>query len=95
MHIPSLDGQAGSRAAGPAVDGARAGAPGAAGAAPRLGDELTLSDSARSIASARRLVDSAPWVRDSRVAAVRDALSGGRYAVDSQELARAIASALT
>ena len=51
-------------------------------------DSVTLSDGARSLASARDAVKNAPDVRDQKVADVRQHLSDGTYSVPSRVLAR-------
>jgi negative regulator of flagellin synthesis FlgM len=65
---------------------------GAAGGAPRrpgrTGDELALSDEARSLAAARQAVASAPEVREERIAAIRQRIQDGTYVVSSELLAR-------
>jgi negative regulator of flagellin synthesis FlgM len=51
-------------------------------------DSVTLSDSARSVASARDAVKNAPDVRDQKVADIKQHLSDGTYSVPARVLAR-------
>ena len=51
-------------------------------------DSVTLSDSARSVATARTAVQSAPDVRQQKVADIKQQLSDGTYQVSSSVLAR-------
>jgi flagellar biosynthesis anti-sigma factor FlgM len=51
-------------------------------------DSVTLSDSARSVATARTAVQNAPDVRQQKVADIRQQLSDGTYQVSSRVLAR-------
>jgi flagellar biosynthesis anti-sigma factor FlgM len=50
-------------------------------------DSVTLSDSARSMATARTAVQNAPDVRQQRVADIKQQLSDGTYQVSSRVLA--------
>ena len=50
-------------------------------------DSVTLSDSARSVASARTAVQNAPDVRQQKVADIKQQLSDGTYQVSSRVLA--------
>src|SRR6266851_8449733 len=51
-------------------------------------DSVTLSDGARSLASARDAVKNAPDVRDQKVADIKQHLSDGTYSVPAKVLAR-------
>ena len=51
-------------------------------------DSVTLSDSARSMASARTAVQNAPDVRQEKVADIKQQISDGTYQVSSKVLAR-------
>ena len=59
-------------------------------AAPRQADSVTLSDSARALASASKSVASAWDVREDRVAALKAAIASGTYSVDSRTLAQSM-----
>jgi len=50
-------------------------------------DSVTLSDTARSVATARTAVQNAPDVRQQRVADIKQQLSDGTYQVSSRVLA--------
>jgi anti-sigma28 factor (negative regulator of flagellin synthesis) len=97
MQIARIDGRGGVRAAGGASDDAAPSAISGLHAAGGHGstDEVSLSESARSFAVARRLVASAPWVRESAVRSVFDAIDAGRYFVDRRDLATAIGRQLS
>jgi flagellar biosynthesis anti-sigma factor FlgM len=58
----------------------------------RKPDAVTLSDQARSIATATKVVIDAPDVRDDRVTALKAAIAAGTYSVDSRNLASKILS---
>lgn len=60
----------------------------------RQPDAVSISDSARSMAAAMKTVDSAADVREDRVAAIKAALAGGTYSIDSRALATKLASTL-
>lgn len=62
----------------------------AAGVATRQPDSVSLSDTARSLASARAAVADASDVRADRVAQIKAAIASGTYTVDSRQLARAL-----
>jgi negative regulator of flagellin synthesis FlgM len=51
-------------------------------------DSVTLSDSARTMATARTAVQNAPDVRQQKVADIKQQLSDGTYQVSSRVLAR-------
>jgi negative regulator of flagellin synthesis FlgM len=51
-------------------------------------DSVTLSDSARTLATARTAVQNAPDVRQQKVADIKQQLSDGTYQVSSRVLAR-------
>ena len=55
---------------------------------PQSVDSVTLSDDARSLASARDAVINAPDVRDQRVADIKQYMSDGTYSVPANVLAR-------
>src|SRR5579859_2674031 len=50
-------------------------------------DSVTLSDSARSVSTARTAVQNAPDVREQKVADIKQQLSDGTYQVSSRALA--------
>jgi negative regulator of flagellin synthesis FlgM len=52
------------------------------------GDSVTLSDSARSLANARGVVQTSPDVRADKVADIKQRVDDGTYAVPSRVLAR-------
>lgn len=56
----------------------------------RKADSVTLSDTARALASAARSVSGAGEVREDRIAALKSAIANGTYAVDSRDLARSM-----
>jgi negative regulator of flagellin synthesis FlgM len=58
----------------------------------RKPDALTLSDQARSIVTATKLVIDAPDVRDDRVTALKKAIAAGTYSIDSRRLASKLLS---
>jgi negative regulator of flagellin synthesis FlgM len=62
----------------------------ATAAAPRQADSVTLSDSARALASAAKAVSDASDVREDKVAAIKAAIASGTYSVDSRSLARSM-----
>jgi negative regulator of flagellin synthesis FlgM len=53
-------------------------------------DSITLSDNARSLASARDAVQNAPDVREQKVGEIKQKLSDGTYDVPASVLARAM-----
>jgi len=53
-------------------------------------DSITLSDDARSLASARDAVQNAPDVREQKVDEIKQQLSDGTYSVPASVLARAM-----
>ena len=61
----------------------------------RQPDAVSISDAARSMASARAAVSAAPDVREDRISALKAAIADGSYTVDSRTLARSMAKALT
>ena len=60
------------------------------GSPTRLPDEVSLSDSARSMAAARKEIADAPEVREDRIQALKAAINNGTYEVSSSDLARAM-----
>ena len=62
------------------------------GAAPRTPDAVSLSDQARSIISATKLVVDAPDVRNDRISALKKAIAAGTYSIDSRRLASKLLS---
>jgi flagellar biosynthesis anti-sigma factor FlgM len=60
----------------------------------RRPDEVSISSEARAIAAANTAVASAPEIRADRVEAIRAAIAGGTYAIDSRALARAMVDKL-
>ena len=66
----------------------------AVGGPARQADAVSLSDSARALASARKSIADAAGVREDRVAALKAAIADGSYAVDSRQLARSMVKAL-
>jgi negative regulator of flagellin synthesis FlgM len=60
---------------------------GAAPAAPRGGDQLTLTDSARSLQKIEEAVAKAPVVNSQKVAAVKQSISSGTYHIDAGRVA--------
>jgi negative regulator of flagellin synthesis FlgM len=96
MSISQLSAQERLRAA-TAVAALRSNSVGPAGSTStvvRKPDDVSISDAARSLASAQKAVSSAPDVREDRVAAIRSAIADGSYAVDSRTLAASIARSL-
>ena len=61
----------------------------------RQPDAVSISDAARSIASARAAVVAATDVREDRISALKAAIADGSYTVDSRTLARSMAQAFT
>ena len=57
---------------------------------PRQADTVSLSDAARALAAANKAVAAAPDVREDRVQALKAAIAGGTYSVDSRKLARSM-----
>jgi negative regulator of flagellin synthesis FlgM len=51
-------------------------------------DTVSLSDDAKSLAAARQAVESAPDVRDQKVAAIKQRVEDGTYSVPSRVLAQ-------
>ena len=88
MQITSIDGQGSLRGtSGPAGQDVSPGAERTGVLGLSTADQITLSESARELAAAYRIVDATPWIREGVVRSVRDALASGRYAVDTRELA--------
>src|SRR3982074_2382647 len=56
-------------------------------AAVRTPDAVTLSDQARTIVSATKVVNEAPDVREDRVSALKKSIADGTYSIDSRQLA--------
>ena len=63
------------------------------GGASRAADQVTLSDSARSLASAQDAVRSAPDIREQKVAAIKQQVESGTYQVSARVLARKMVDA--
>ena len=61
----------------------------------RQPDAVSISDAARSIASARAAVVAATDVREDRISALKAAIADGSYTVDSRALASSMAKAFT
>jgi flagellar biosynthesis anti-sigma factor FlgM len=96
MQIAAFNAQGGPRAAGGTVQEPAAGA--SRGARPGDGepnDQVSLSESARSVAAAYRVVDGTSWVREDVVRSVRSALASGRYAVDTRDIATRMSADLS
>src|ERR1700730_18398012 len=92
MSISPLGGQERLRATGlkaAAALGANSASGAASPASPaaRRPDSVTISDTARSLGSARKAVATAPAVRHDRVDALTTAIPHGPYTVDSRALA--------
>jgi negative regulator of flagellin synthesis FlgM len=68
--------------------GRRSRAEGAGAPARAPSDAVSLSDQAKTLAAARRAVDSAPDIRQDKVDAIKQAISDGTYSVSARELAR-------
>jgi negative regulator of flagellin synthesis FlgM len=89
MPISPLSGQDRLRAAAAAA-ALRANS-GSGGASPagvaRQPDAVSISDKARSIASAHKAVADAPDVREDRISALKASIADGTYSVDSRSLA--------
>ena len=95
MAISPLSGQDQIRAA-QAVSAFRAASVGTTpGVTTRQPDSVSLSEAARSLASARSAVADASDVRTDRVAQIKAAIASGTYAVDSRQLARAMVKHLS
>ena len=95
MAVENVQAQGIARAYLASADVARANganARSASAAAPqrpgRVGDELALSDEARSLVAARQEVTGSPDVREAKVAAIRQRIQDGTYVVSSELLAR-------
>jgi negative regulator of flagellin synthesis FlgM len=69
-------------------------APAAIGGPARQADAVSLSDSARALASARKSIADAADVREDRVAALKAAIADGSYTIDSRQLARSMVKKL-
>jgi len=69
---------------------ASASAASASPAASRQADSVTLSDAARAMANASKVVGEASDVREDKVAAIKAAIANGSYSVDSRALARSM-----
>ncbi len=61
---------------------------GASASARAPSDAVSLSEQAKTLAAARRAVDSAPDIRQDKVDAIKQAISDGTYSVSARELAR-------
>ena len=61
-----------------------------ASAVVRQADSVSLSDTARAMASARASVSAAPDVREDKIAALKAAIANGTYSVDSKSLANSM-----
>ena len=51
-------------------------------------DAVSLSEQAKTLASARQAVESAPDIRQDKVDAIKQAISDGTYSVSARQLAR-------
>ena len=60
---------------------------GTAPAAPRAGDQVTLTDSARSLQKIEEAVAKAPVVNSQKVAAVKQSVNAGTYHIDAGRVA--------
>ena len=60
------------------------------GAVTRQPDSVSLSDAARSLASAHKATSEASDIRADRVAEIKASIANGTYSVDSRQLARAM-----
>jgi flagellar biosynthesis anti-sigma factor FlgM len=87
MQITALSAQSSPRATGGTVPDPAAGANRGVPAGADSHDQVTLSESARSLAAAYRVVDGTPWVREDTVRSVRSALTSGHYAIDTRDIA--------
>jgi negative regulator of flagellin synthesis FlgM len=89
MAISPLGGQDRLRAAAAAaaLRANSAGSVASPGAPARQPDVVSISDSGRSVAAARKAVAAAPDVREERVNALKAAIADGSYSVDSRTLA--------
>jgi negative regulator of flagellin synthesis FlgM len=89
MSISPLSGQDRLRAmaAAAALRASSAGAVHTGPAGARLPDAVSISDTARSLAAAHRVVGDAPDVREDRISALKSAIADGTYSVDSRRLA--------
>jgi negative regulator of flagellin synthesis FlgM len=94
MSISQLSGQERLRAtqAIAALRGNAVGATPTTTGVARQPDAVSISDAARSLATAQKSVASAPDVREDRVAALKAAIANGSYSVDSRSLATSILS---
>jgi flagellar biosynthesis anti-sigma factor FlgM len=94
--ISQLNGQQRLRAATAAAELRRNAAATGVGmpAAARQPDAVTLSDKARSMIAATRVVANAPDVREDRVSAIKSAIAAGTYSVDSRHLASKLVTSL-
>jgi negative regulator of flagellin synthesis FlgM len=59
----------------------------------RAADEVTLSDSARSMAAAHEAVKAAPDIREQKVADIKQQVDSGTYQVSARVLARKMVEA--
>jgi negative regulator of flagellin synthesis FlgM len=93
MSIQNIGAQGAARTYVQNADVARAGGEGEARkahhhAAAQKADSVTLSSDARSLAAARDAVQSAPDVREHKVAEIKQSLADGTYSVNASVLAR-------
>jgi flagellar biosynthesis anti-sigma factor FlgM len=87
MQITALHAHGSPRASGGTVQDPAANASRGVPAGADNHDQVSLSESARSLAAAYRVVDGTPWVREDTVRSVRSALTGGGYAIDVRDIA--------
>jgi negative regulator of flagellin synthesis FlgM len=77
----------GSNSNSTVADKSQGAAPAAAAAAAQTGDQLTLTNSARSLQKIEEAVAKAPVVDVAKVAAVKQAVQNGTYQVDAGRVA--------
>jgi negative regulator of flagellin synthesis FlgM len=77
----------GSNSNGVVADKAQGEAQAAAAAAPKTGDTVTLTHSARSLQKIEEAVAKAPVVNASKVAAVKQAINSGTYQINPGQVA--------
>jgi negative regulator of flagellin synthesis FlgM len=100
MSIDRIGGHEAARAYVQNADPARAGnapAPKGAEASQKQAgsDQVSLSAEARTLAGARKAVQSAPDVREDKVAAIKQRIADGTYNVSSEALAQSILKKLS
>jgi negative regulator of flagellin synthesis FlgM len=80
----------GSNSSAVVADKSQGEGPGTAPAAAQAGDQLTLTDSARSLQKIEEAVAKAPVVNAHKVAAVKQSISSGTYQIDAGRVASKI-----